>query len=30
MNETDLPPEIRQTLESFFDQMATFLINRAE
>ena len=30
MNETDLSPEIRQTLESFFDQMATFLINRAE
>ncbi|MFH1300345.1 MAG: globin [Planctomycetota bacterium] len=30
MNETELAPEIRQTLEPFFDQMATFLINRAE
>ncbi|MCA9016902.1 MAG: globin [Planctomycetaceae bacterium] len=30
MDETELPAEVRQTLESFFDQMATFLINRAE
>tara|TARA_R110002111_G_C6004047_1_gene373559 strand:- start:2247 stop:2633 length:387 start_codon:yes stop_codon:yes gene_type:complete len=29
MNETELAPEIRQTLEPFFEQMATFLINRA-
>lgn len=30
MDETKLPADVRQTLESFFDQMATFLINRAE
>ncbi|QDT44688.1 Group 2 truncated hemoglobin GlbO [Gimesia alba] len=29
MDETELPADVRQTLESFFDQMATFLINRA-
>ena len=29
MTETQVPAEIRQTLELFFDQMATFLINRA-
>ncbi|QDV20258.1 Group 2 truncated hemoglobin GlbO [Gimesia panareensis] len=29
MTETEIPAEIRQTLEPFFDQMATFLINRA-
>lgn len=29
MTETEVPAEIRQTLEMFFDQMATFLINRA-
>lgn len=29
MTETEVPAEIRQTLELFFDQMATFLINRA-
>ncbi|MEQ8637897.1 globin [Gimesia maris] len=28
MQEVELPDEIRQTLEPFFDQMATFLINR--
>ncbi len=28
MQEVELSDEIRQTLESFFDQMATFLINR--
>lgn len=28
MQEVALPDEIRQTLEPFFDQMATFLINR--
>lgn len=29
MTETEVPADIRQTLEMFFDQMATFLINRA-
>lgn len=29
MQETEMPTDIRQTLEPFFDQMATFLINRA-
>ncbi|MAC54288.1 MAG: hemin transporter [Gimesia sp.] len=28
MQEVELPDEIRLTLEPFFDQMATFLINR--
>lgn len=30
MDETEVPADVRQTLESFFDQMATFLINRAD
>lgn len=30
MDKTKLPADVRQTLEPFFDQMATFLINRAE
>ncbi|MFK7778453.1 MAG: globin [Gimesia sp.] len=30
MDEIELSPEIRQSLEPFFDQMATFLINQAE
>jgi len=30
MDEIEVSPEIRQSLEPFFDQMATFLINRGE
>ena len=30
MTEVEVPSEARQTLETFFDQMATFLINRAD
>ncbi|WP_339731606.1 globin [uncultured Gimesia sp.] len=29
MDETELPADVRQALESFFDQIATFLINQA-